>query len=201
MNDTLLASSGPSAAAASSLIVRSAPATRSSPVSSRRMLAIATRVPSVSVPVIAARAGWISGSIRTVSICACVTDSKPSTPSRNLTSDEGAMTGSAGARSSRTPGSLTMSLRRTSIWESPAGVSASPRNTSVTALISPWSPKSSLISSIASAMGLLSGSVSAVVGGGARNTAPAPSATVMMKTTRSVIQGRTVTSQLSLPST
>ena len=167
MNDTLLARSGPSDAAASSLIVRSAPATRSSPVPSRRMLAIAIRVPSASIPVNAARTGWTSGSTRTASICACVTDSKPSTPSTNLISEAGAMTGSAGARSSCTPGSLTTSLRRASIWERPVGVSASPRNRSVTALISPWSPKSSLVSSIASATALPSGSVSAVSGDGA----------------------------------
>ncbi len=55
-DDRLVTRSGPSSPVASSLIFRSAAWIISSPVSIRRMLAIATCVPSTSVPVIAARA-------------------------------------------------------------------------------------------------------------------------------------------------
>ena len=66
--DRLLTRSGPSSSAASSLILRSAASILSSPVSVRRMLAMATGVPSLSVPVIAARGPWSSGTFRTESI-------------------------------------------------------------------------------------------------------------------------------------
>ena len=61
-----------------------------------------------------------------------------------------------------------MSSIRLSIWESPSGVSASPRKMSVTTLASPESPKNSPSSSKASATGPPSGRVALVSGGGAR---------------------------------
>ena len=134
--ETLVTRSGPSAASARSSIRRSMSRTRSSPVSSRRMLAIPTGVPSVSLPVRALSAAPISGRPRTESISACAIDERSSVPSTNPTSELGATIGSDGARSGATPGSARMSSRRASIWESPPGVSTSPRKTSVTVFTS-----------------------------------------------------------------
>ena len=74
--DRLLTARGPPSPTANSLILRSASLTLSSPVSLRLMLAIATGVPSVSVPVIAAIAPPICGTLPTASISTCVIDSR-----------------------------------------------------------------------------------------------------------------------------
>ena len=200
--DRLLTRNGPSSATASSLILRSASTILSSPVLLRRMLAIATGAPSVSVPVIASRAPWISGALRTESICACVTDSKPSTWSAAPISNEGATTGLLGVRSSPTPGSLTTSSISASICERPPGVIASPRKMSVATRTSPDALKCSATSFVALAMGCPGGrnATSAPSVGGARNVTPAASTTVTTRRTISVMYGRTVTSQLSLSS-
>ena len=200
--DRLLTRSGPSSASASSLILRSAATTLSSPVSVRRMLAMATGVPSLSVPVIAARAPWICGALRTESICAWVTDSKSSAWSAAATRDEGATTALAGASSPLTAGSATTASTRASIWERPPGVSASPRKRSVATLKSPESPKSSSISLTASATAWPGGrnATSAPSVGGARRVAPAPSTTVTTRRTAIVTYGRAVTSRLNQPS-
>ena len=77
---------------------------------------------------------------------------------------------------------------------------ASPRKRRVTTLTSPVSPKSSSISVRASATALPFGSVAAISGGGARSVDPAPSRTVAMRSTASVMYGRAVISRLSTPS-
>ena len=197
--ETLLTRRGPSSRAANSWILRSASSIRSSPVSSRRMVAIAIGVPSESLPVNASSAARISGGPRIESISAWDTDSKPSTWSRASTSSEGAMTGSEGASNTPTLGSPTMSSTRSSIWESPPGVSASPRKRSVMTFASE-SPKNSSISARTLAMSLPSGRVAAVSGGGASRVVPAPSAAVMTRRARSVRYGRTVTSRRNQPS-
>ena len=110
------------------------------------------------------------------------------------------MTESVAVRSSPTPGSVTMRLSSPSICESPSGVSASPRKSSVVTRASPESEKSSSISAIAFATAFPCGSVSDVSGGGARRSAPRPSNTVMMRTTRIVNQGRAVTTLLNVSS-
>ena len=193
----LVTRSGPSSAIAISSILRSASATRSSPVSRRRIAATATEVPSASVPVIASSRARNAGGPLTLSISACVTDSKSATWSRAMTSIEGAMIGSAGARSSATSGSLTMSSTRPFICASPSGESASPRKRRVTTLTSPDSPKTSSISTSASATALPLGRVAAVSGGGSRNDPPAAITKVTMMRTISVIHGRAVTSRLT----
>ena len=172
--DRLLTRSGPSSAAASSLILRSASWTLSSPVSISRMLAIATGVPSVSVPVIAARAAWSSGALRTPSICAWVTEPKSSVCRAAPIRAEGATKGLAGASSSLTLGSPMTAPVRAAIWESPPGVSASPRKRRVTMLTSPDSLKSSAISPVALATGCPGGrkATSAPSVGGARSVEP-----------------------------
>ena len=197
--ETLVTRSGPSSPVASSLILRSASATRSSPVSRRRTDAIATGVPSVSVPVIASSAAISSGGPRMESMSAWVTDSKLLTWSRNMTRAEGATTGSVGARSSPTPGSLTMSSMRDAICDRPSGVSASPRKSSVETLTSPASPKRSLISVRASATALSLGRAADSSGGGRRRLVPAPRKMVIAKRTARVKYGRAVTSLLSQP--
>ena len=199
-DEILLTCNGPSSSDARSRILRSASSIRSSPVSRKRMMAIATGVPSVSVPVIASIASRISGGPRAESMSDCVTDSKPSTWRRSLSSNEGATTGSVGASKSPTLGSLTTSRTRASICVSPSGVSASPRKRSVTTLASPASPKRSSSSTKASATAFPWGRVAFVSGGGARRVVPAPSATVMMTRMRRVTYGRAVTSRLSLSS-
>ena len=164
------------------------------------MVAIATGVPSASVPVIAASAPAISGAApRAESMSACVTAAKLSTGSRALSSNEGATIGSPGASSSPTPGSLTMPSIRASIWASPSGVSASPRKISVATMTSLESPKRSSISLIASATAFPVGRNARAVPSttGARRPAPAASTTVTTTRTAIVSHGRTVTSQLS----
>ena len=201
-DDRLLTRDAPSSPAASSLILRSASSTRSSPVSRRRTMAIATSVPSVSVPVISASASPTPGTLRAESICSCVTDSKLSTWSTAPISDDGATTGSPGANSATTPGSWTISSNRLSIWERPPGVSASPRKRSVTTITSPESPNRSSISCVASAMGWPGGRKATLAPsvGGRRCAVPITITTVTMRRTRRVSHGRTVTSRLSLPS-
>ena len=112
---------------------------------------------------------------------------------------EGAMTGSTGANSWATLGSLTMSFISAAIWERPSGVRASPRNRSVTILTSLESPKNSSISCVAVAMACPGGrnATSAPSVGGARNVAPVAIRTVMTRRTMSVTYGRAVTSQLN----
>ena len=173
---------------------------RSSPVSRRRMVPTAIGIPFPSFPVMASSASPISGTLRTKSISACMTDPRPSTWSTALTSNEGAMTGSIGVSSGPTLGSPTMSLIRASICESPSGVSASPRKRSVATLAAPESPKCSSISARTLATALPSGRVAAVSGGCARRVVPAPSTTVMIRRTRIVNHGRTVTCCRSQPS-
>ena len=186
--DRLLTRSGPSSAAASSLILRSASSILSSPVSVRRMLATATWVPSASAPVIAARAACISGAPRAASICAWVSDPKSSTCSAAPTRNEGAATGFAGASSPPTPGSPATASSRASIWARPAGVIASPRKTRVTTRTSPAALKVSLISRVAAATGCPGGrnATSAPSVGGSRSVAPAARTTVMAARTSSV---------------
>ena len=65
--------------------------------------------------VIASRAFWISGKLRTESMSACVTDSNLPTWRSALSIDEGAKTELAGANKSPTLGSLTTSLIKLSI--------------------------------------------------------------------------------------
>ena len=77
---------------------------RSSPVSRRRIVAMATDVPSVSVPVSALNAAISSGGPLMASMSDCATDPRPSTWSMASASDEGAMTGLSGASSPPTSG-------------------------------------------------------------------------------------------------
>ena len=97
--ERLLTRSGPSLLDASSLMARSASGVLSSPVSMRRMVAIATGAPFASDPVNAVRACGIPGASRTASICAWETDSKLSTCSAAAMRWEGAITELAGASS------------------------------------------------------------------------------------------------------
>ena len=167
VGEMLLTLSGPSCPTASSWIVRSASGRRSSPVSRRRMVAMAMGVPSVSVPVIAASAPPISGMPVAASISACVIDATPSAWSAAWTMNDGATTASPGASSAATSGSPRMSPSRASIWASPSGVRVSPRKRSVTTLTSPVSSNRSSICRVASA--------TAFPGG--RNARAAPSIT------------------------
>ena len=201
MNEMVLACSVPSLARASSWIFRSASLMRSSPVSRRRTVATVINVPSLSFPVNASSPSWSCGGTGAASISACETDSKLSTCKRSLYSSEGPMRASLGVSSGFTAGSSAMSMSKASICERPAGVIPSPRKRTVVTRASPESEKSLSISSSASATALPCGSVSAVSGGGARRSAPAPSATVMTRSTRIVTHGRAVTSRLSQSST
>ena len=107
--------------------------------------------------------------------------------------------GSTGTRSSATRGSPTMSSVRASICESPAGVSASPRNISVTTLTFLDSPKNSSSSAAALTMGCSAGrnSKDAPSVGGTRRVVPAAITAVMRTITRIVSHGRAVTSRLN----
>ena len=199
MVERLLTRRGPAEPVANSSILLSTSWTLVSPVSVRRMLAMVMVVPSVSLPPMAARAPSISGTLRRESISAWVADAA-STPPRASITNVGAMIGSAGASSSATPGLARMLSRRASIWASPPGVSASPRNTSVTTLTSPDSPKNSSSSSTAVAMALPGGrnATEAPSTGGRRRVAPAASMTVTSSRTMIVMYGRAVTSRLNL---
>ena len=193
----LLTRSGPTLPIASSLILRSAFTTRSSPVSCRRMLPTATGVPSASVPAMTASVSPTPGTLCAESICSCVTPSKLPACSAPLTINEGAKSASVSARMSATSGSAAIPVSRASIWESPAGVSASPRKRSVTTLTSPESSNSSSISAIARATSLSLGSVPSVSSVGSRRFHPMPIRTVTAKRRRRVSHGRAVTSRLT----
>ena len=78
------------------------------------------------------------------------------------TSIDGPKIGSTGDSMPETCGSLAIWPRRPDIWESPAGVNASPRKSSVTTLTSPDSPKLSSIAVSALVIELPLGSASAV---------------------------------------
>ena len=198
MVERLLTRRGPAEPVANSSIVLSTSWTLVSPVSVRRMLAMVMVVPSVSLPPIAASAPPISGTPRRESISVWVADAASTPPRASITS-VGAMIGSAGASSSATPGLARMLSRRASICASPPGVSASPRNTSVTTLTSPDSPKNSSSSSTAVAMALPGGrnATEAPSTGGRRRVAPAASTTVTSRRTMMVMYGRAVTSRLN----
>ena len=77
--DTVLTRSGPSSATANSSIRSSAVAGRSSPVSRKRKVEMATWVPSSSVPVIASRTARISGAALAWSIASWGTPPRSST--------------------------------------------------------------------------------------------------------------------------
>ena len=140
------------------------------------------------------------GAPRAASICACVTDSKPSTWRAACMSCAGETTALAGTSNSPTSGAPTIVSSREAICASPSGVSASPRKSNVATRTSPASPKSSSISTRAWATALPRGSVPSVSGGGSRSPDPAASSTVTTRSTASVVHGRAVTSRLSAPS-
>ena len=208
-SETLRPASGPSTSSVISWMASSAATSVSmSPGSRSRMVAIATGVPSASVPVSASNAARCPASPPSCAMrssasssSACVMSAKPSTPSTAASSSVGEATASPAASTSATRGSdVARSITR-SICASPSGVSTSPRKSSVTDEVSADSPNSVSIFESATATSLSSERKISLSACGARCGMPAPSAIVMAATTTSVTTGRTVTSQLSPSST